>query len=70
MAVYLQVYDSHYLQADCQEPGSALKPYARQSSMGYLFPSPIDEAGGIMFLSCMSVCVCVLGLRHFQSACC
>ena len=23
------VYDSHHLQADCQEPGSALEPYAR-----------------------------------------
>ena len=27
-----------HLQADWQEPGSALKPYARQSSMGYLYP--------------------------------
>jgi len=24
-----RVYDSHHLQADCQEPGSALEPYAR-----------------------------------------
>ena len=31
-----QVYDSSHLQADCQEPGSAPEPYARQSSMGYL----------------------------------
>ena len=23
-----QVYDSRHLQADCQEPGSALEPYA------------------------------------------
>jgi len=30
------VYDSHHLQADCQEPGSAPELYARQSSMGYL----------------------------------
>jgi len=29
MAANRQVYDSHPLQADCQEPGSALKPYAR-----------------------------------------
>ena len=34
---YCQVYDSRHVQADCQEPGSAPKPYARQSSMGYLF---------------------------------
>ena len=41
MAVYRRVYDSCHLQADCQEPGSAPKPYARQSSMGqlYLFTS-------------------------------
>ena len=36
MAAYRRVYDSHHLQADCQEPGSAPEPYARQSSMGYL----------------------------------
>ena len=32
----LYVHDSRHLQADCQEPGSAPEPYARQSSMGYL----------------------------------
>ena len=37
MAAYHWVYDSRHLQADCQEPGSALEPYARQSSMGYLY---------------------------------
>jgi len=36
MAAYRRVYDSRHLQADCQEPGSAPEPYARQSSMGYL----------------------------------
>jgi len=36
MAAYRRIYDSHHLQADCQEPGSAPEPYARQSSMGYL----------------------------------
>jgi len=29
MAAYRRVYDSRYLQADCQEPGSASEPYAR-----------------------------------------
>jgi len=29
--------DSRHLQADCQEPGSAVEPYPWQSSMGYLF---------------------------------
>jgi len=37
MAAYRRVYDSRHLQADCQEPGSAPEPYARQLSMGHLF---------------------------------
>jgi len=37
MAAYRRVYVSHRLQADCQEPGSAPEPYARRSSMGYLY---------------------------------
>ena len=37
MAAYRRVYDSRHLLADCQEPGSAPTPYARQSSMGYLY---------------------------------
>ena len=37
MAAYRRVYDSHHLQAECQEPTSAPEPYARLSSMGYLF---------------------------------
>ena len=37
MAAYRRVYDSHHLQADCQEPGSAPEPYARQSSTGASF---------------------------------
>ena len=34
-----RVYDSRYLQADCQEPGSVPEPYAWRSSMGYLYLS-------------------------------
>ena len=37
MTAYLLVYDKRHLQADYQEAGSALEPYARQSSMGYLY---------------------------------
>ena len=37
MAAYRRVYDSRLLQADCQKLRSALEPYARQSSMGYLY---------------------------------
>jgi len=29
MAAYRRVYDSHHLQADCHEPGSAPEPYVR-----------------------------------------
>jgi len=37
MAAYRRVYDSRHLPADCQEPRSAPEPYARQSSMRYLY---------------------------------
>ena len=37
MAAYRRVYDSRHLQADSKEPGSAPEPYARYSSMGYLY---------------------------------
>jgi len=37
MAAYRRVYDSRFLQADCQELGSAPEPYAQQSSMGYIY---------------------------------
>jgi len=37
MAAYRRVYDSRHVQADCKEQGSAPEPYARQSSMGYLY---------------------------------
>ena len=45
MAAYRRVYDSRHLQADCQEPGSAPEPYARRSSMVYLFYN-IGQAEG------------------------
>ena len=37
MAAYCQVYDSHQLQADCRELGSAPEPYARHSEYGLPF---------------------------------
>jgi len=37
MAAYRRVYDSRHVQADCQEPGSAREPHARQSNMGCLY---------------------------------
>ena len=37
MAAYRRFYDLCHLQGDCQEPESAPEPYARSSSMGYLF---------------------------------
>jgi len=37
LTAYRWVYNSCHLQADCQEPGSAPEPYARQLSMGYIY---------------------------------
>jgi len=37
MAAYRRVYDLRHHQVDCQEPGSAPKPYAQWLSMGYLY---------------------------------
>ena len=37
MAAYRRVNDSRHLQADCQEPGTALEPYARAWSIRCLF---------------------------------
>ena len=62
MAAYRRVCDSRHLQADCQEPGSAPEPYARQSSMGclyfftFLLPAfPLDAVGvsisGLVFFN-------------------
>jgi len=45
MAAYRRVYNSRHLQADCQELGSAPEPYARYSSMGYLFNHKIFLLG-------------------------
>jgi len=36
MAAYRRVYDSHHLQADCQEPGSALEPYTIEYGLPFL----------------------------------
>ena len=37
MVAHCHVYDSRQLQADCKEPGSTPKPYARYLSMGHLY---------------------------------
>ena len=55
MAAYRRVYDSRHLQADCQEPGSASEPYARSSSMGYLYPLPQLDLNYTTYIVC-SVC--------------
>jgi len=54
MAAYRRVYDSRHLQADCQAPGSAPEPYARQSSMGYLY----------FFIQFNDSCVIYYNFRH------
>ena len=52
MATYYRVYDSRHLQADCQEPGSAPEPYARQLSMGYLYLFYRPKGVGVVPLKC------------------
>jgi len=52
MTAYRRVYDLRHLQADCQEPGSAPKPYARVTSMGYLAFLQTDWVGRFEFSSC------------------
>ena len=37
MAAYRRVYDSRHLQVDCQEPGSAQEPYARDNRVWTTF---------------------------------
>jgi len=37
MAAYRRVYDSHHLQADCQEPGLAPEPYATFTPFLHVF---------------------------------
>jgi len=54
MAAYCWVYDSRHLQADCQEPGSAPEPYARYSSMGYLY----------LFTPCTAQAYCAGSVSH------
>ena len=49
MAAYRLVYDSHHLQADCEESGSAPEPYARQSSMGYHYIGIFTVAGNRLY---------------------
>ena len=53
MAAYRQVYDSHHLQADCQEPGSAPGPYARCRVWATFtfFKSRQNVLSGVVFVS-------------------
>ena len=46
MAAYRRVYDSHHLQADCQEPGSAPRTLRSLSSMGCLFYLSLAKVEG------------------------
>jgi len=58
MAAYRRVYDSRHQQADCQELGSAPEPYARQSSMGYLYL--FTSFVCFPFISFVVYCLCVV----------
>jgi len=48
-AVYRRVYDSRHLQADCQEPGSAPEPHARNRNLTSYITQP---AVGVTALPC------------------
>jgi len=45
MAAYRRVYDSHHLQADCQEPGSAPEPYTLGDQIWANFALVIKYSG-------------------------
>jgi len=51
MAAYRRVYDSRHLQANCQDPGSAPEPYARQSSIGLPFICIVAELLTVCFVT-------------------
>ena len=70
MAAYRRVYDSSHLQADCQEPGSAAGPYARQSSLGclqlfkvrvFVWRTIIKSHDALRFLGPLVICLIVAG---------
>jgi len=54
MAAYRRVYDSHHLQADCQEPGSApvIEYGLPLPFLGYLFPKFYENEPVSFYLSC------------------
>jgi len=47
-SLYRRVYDSRHLQADCQEPGSAAEPHARQSSMGCVYVVVLADVPSVL----------------------
>jgi len=72
MAADRRVYDSRHLQADYQEPGSAPEPYARQSSMGYLYDTMAAPISGVS-LRCArsrSVSVCLSVRERISETAC
>ena len=59
MATYRWVFDSRYLQADCQEPGSAPEPYARKSSTSYLYLYLYDYNVRVRYAYMLSYRACI-----------
>ena len=56
MAAYRRVCDSRHLQADCQGPGSAPEPYARQSSTGHFYIFYLTLFRWLVCRSCIASC--------------
>ena len=67
MAAYRRVYDSPHLHADCQEPGLAPEPCARQSSMDYLYLFTGTELIHLSAVHIMVACGLHSGLRAVGS---
>jgi len=63
MAAYRRVYDSHHLQADCKEPGSAPEPGNREwASFIFTF-----RRGGVLLSMGLSVCLGVRPRAYLQN---
>ena len=52
MAAYRRVYDSHHLQADCQEPAAAPEPRSGtlRSVIEYGLPLPFTKGADVIFI--------------------
>jgi len=67
MAAYRRVYDSRQLQADWKESGSAPKPYALQSCIGYLYHFSCSTRGYVVTTGIRVPCDSCSSLRVYET---